>query len=153
MCFAADKSSARFARSVKAFLCCKYVPPLGLCISCCIYTWITLAAYATCDDYPHNAFLAQFRFISQTNKLDTSELHCKIAGSAAMSSIEKGNERAKENCSAVQVTLTRALKNNRAAKNAVADQTHRRCLENQQSQSMRHQKVMWCKELRETPSA
>ena len=50
-----------------------------------------LAAYATCDDYPHNAFLAQFFFISQTNKLDTSELHCKIAGSAAMSSIREGD--------------------------------------------------------------
>ena len=49
-----------------------------------------LAAYATCDDYPHNAFLAQFFSISQTNKLDTSELHCKIAGSAATSSIREG---------------------------------------------------------------
>ena len=54
------KISARFARSVKAFLCCKYFPPLGLCISCCIYTWIMLAAYATCDDYPHNAYPWRF---------------------------------------------------------------------------------------------
>ena len=54
------KNSARFARSVKAYLCCKNFPPLGLCISCCIYTWIMLAAYATCDDYPHNAYPWRF---------------------------------------------------------------------------------------------
>ena len=95
MCFAADKKkSARFARSVKVFCAAKISPPLGLCIPC-IYTWIMLAANATCDDYPHNAFLAQFFFISQTNKLDTSELHCKIAGSAAMSSI-RGGQRARK---------------------------------------------------------
>ena len=36
------------------------VRSLGLCISCCIYTWIMLAAYATCDDYPHNAYPWRF---------------------------------------------------------------------------------------------
>ena len=150
------KNSARFARSVKASFCCKYFSRWDGAFlvayiqgSCLLHMQHAMTTHTTLS------WLNSFLFRRQTS-LTLVSYTVRLQDLLQCHLLEKGNERAKENCSAVQVTLTRAtraLKNNRAAKNAVADQTHRRCLENQQSQSMRHQKIMWCNILRETPSA
>ena len=43
----------RSLRSLRqSFFVLQIFPPAGTVHVCCIYTWIMLAAYATCDDYP-----------------------------------------------------------------------------------------------------
>ena len=146
------KKSARFARSVKVFCIANIFPRWDCALLACIHGSCLLQVQHAMTTYTTLSWLNSFLFRRQTS-LTLVSYTVRLQDLLQCHLLEKGNECAEENCSAVQVTLTRALKNNRAAKNAVADQTHRRCLENQQSQSMRHQKVMWCNILRETPSA
>ena len=152
MCFAADKKLRSLRSLHQSFFVLQIFSPAGT-VHFLLHIYMDHAC-CICNMTTHTtlSWLNSFLFRRQTSLTPVSYtvrlqdlLQCHL--------LEKGNERAKENCSAVQVTLTRALKNNRAAKNAIADQTHRRCLENQQSQSMRHQKARWCSILRETPSA